>query len=112
MHTSADALVHSPQPKARGVFELVFGALLLVANLVLLAAAWQDKSWGAMVLAVAGGPILNSAFLFSGLLAIPFLKRRRPHFSLGRHLALTLGVPIAAAVVDFFAIMSMGLHAC
>jgi hypothetical protein len=89
---------------------MVFGALLLVGNLLLLAAAWQDKGMGAVWMAFIGGSILNATFLISGLIAIPSLKRHRRQFSLGRHLALTLGVPIAAVVADFYIIGSMGSH--
>ena len=112
MHTTADTPADKITPKCRGVFGMVLGVLLLVGNLLVLAAAWQDRSWGALGMAVMVGPILNGVFLISGLVAIPFLKRRRQQFSLGRHLALTLGVPIAAVVADFFIIMSMGLHGC
>jgi hypothetical protein len=112
MHTTTDTSSGTAAPKGRGVFGVVFGALLLVGNLLVLAAAWQDGSWGALVMAVIVGPILNGVFLISGLVAIPFLKRHRQQFSLGLHLALTLGVPIAAVVADFFIIMSMGLHGC
>lgn len=110
MHTTAETPADIVTPKTRGVFGLVFGALLLAGNLVVLAAAWQDRSWGALRMAVMVGPVLNGVFLISGLIAIPFLKRRRNSFSLGRHLALTFGVPIAAVVADFFIIVSMGLH--
>jgi hypothetical protein len=110
MHSTTDTPADTATPKARGVFGMVFGALLLVGNLLLLAVAWHDKSWGAFWMAFIGGPILNGTFMISGLIAIPFLKRHRRQSSLGRHLALTLGVPIAAVVADFFFIMSMGLH--
>jgi hypothetical protein len=63
-------------------------------------------------MAFVGGPIFNGLLLISGLVAIPFLKRRRVRFSLGRHLALTLGLPIAAVVADAIIILSMGLHGC
>ena len=63
-------------------------------------------------MAIVGGPILNGVFLICGLVAIPFLKRQRVCFSVGRHLALTLGVPIASVVADFFIIMTMDLHGC
>jgi hypothetical protein len=112
MHTTADTPADSGTPRPRFVFGVIFGALLLVGNLLVLAAAWQDKSWGTLAMAIVVGPILNSAFLVSGLVAIPFLKRRRVQFSLGRHLVLTLGVPIVAVVADFFIIMSMGFHPC
>ena len=112
MHIPTDTPVETTTPKARGVFGMVFGALLFVGNLLVLAAAWQDKSWGALGMAVVVGPVLNGVFLMSGLVAIPFLKRHRQQFALGQHLALTLGIPIATVAADFFIIMSMGLRGC
>ena len=99
-------------PKSRGVFGKAFVALVLIANLVILAVAWQDKSWAALWMGLLIGPILNGAFLISGLVAIPFLRRRRASFRLGRHLALTIGLPVAAVVADLFIINSMGFHGC
>jgi hypothetical protein len=104
----AESSAGAAPPKARGVFGRVFAALLLVGNLLLLAVAWHDKTWGAFWIAFIGGPILNGMFLIYGLLAISFLKRDRRQFSLGRHLALTLGLPIAAVVADFFIICLIG----
>jgi hypothetical protein len=112
MHTTSNLSTDIATQKPRHVFGLVFSALLLVGNILVLAAAWQDKSWGALWMAIVGGPILNGTLLISGLVAIPFLKRRRSHFSLARHLPLALGAPVAAAVADFFIIGSMGLHGC
>lgn len=95
------------------VLGMVFGVLLLlVGNLLVLSAAWQDKSWGALWMAIIGSPGLNIILMVLGLTAIPSLKRRDPEFSLGRHLAVTLGLPIAAVVANFLIILSMDLHGC
>lgn len=110
--TPDHALQQTASPEKRGAFGFVFLVLLSVGNLVILIRAWQDRSWGALWLAIIGGPILNGVFLISGLVAIPFLKRFGAQFSLGRHLALTLGAPIAAVAADLFIILSMGLHRC
>jgi hypothetical protein len=112
MDITANTPSDIPTPKTLRVFELVFIVLIVIGNLLLLAAAWQDKGWTALYISIFAGPVLNGAFLVSGLLAIPFLKRRGAQFSVGGHLGLTLGVPIAAAGIDFFAIISMGLHGC
>lgn len=112
MDTTVDTPADTTTPKSHGVFEVFFGALILAGNVLLLAAAWQDKGLGALLLAIVGSPILNGIFLTFGLVAMPFLKRHRPQFSLGRHLALTVGIPIAAVVVDFFTIKWMGVSVC
>ena len=112
MDTTVDTPADTTTTRAHGVFEIVFGALILAGNVLVLAAAWQDKGLGALLLAIVGGPILNGIFLTSGLVAMPFLKRRRLQFSLSRHLLLTVGIPIAAVVVDFFTIKWMGVSVC
>lgn len=103
-NTSSDPVTST----SRDLFGMVFGALVLVGNLLILAAAWRDRSWGALAMAITYGPMLNGALLISGLVAIPFLKRRRQHFSTGQHLALTVAVPITAIVADFM-IIRLGL---
>ena len=107
MDTAADIPPHTPAPKLGGVFVWVFLALVAAGNLLVLSVAWRDRAWGAFYAAIIGGPILNGVLLVVGLIAIPFLRRRRVQFSLGRHLALTLGVPIAAVVADFFIIYNV-----
>ena len=112
MNSTADTPGDTCPPQARGVFGAIFAAFILLGNLWVVIAASQDRSWGALWIAFVAAPVFNGGLLISGLVAIPFLKRRRAQFSLGRHLALTLGVPIVAFVVDIIAIGSMGLHGC
>ena len=93
-------------------FGVVFITVVVLANLLALGAAWQDKSWGALWIAIVGGPILNGVFALVGLIAMPFLRRQRSQFSVWRHVVLSLGVPIAAIAIDAGVIFSMGLHGC
>jgi hypothetical protein len=83
-----------------------------LGNLGALAAAWQDRSWGALGIAIGVGPSINAVLIVFGLVAIPFRKRHSESFSLDRHLALSIGIPVAAILADYFIIMSMGLHGC
>jgi hypothetical protein len=62
IHSTSDTSADTGTPRPRVVFGVIFGALLLVGNLLVLAATWQDKSWGALVMAIVVGPILNGAF--------------------------------------------------
>lgn len=112
MPPSSDDPIDEETQEGRSALGMVFSVLLLVGNLLVLAAAWQDKSWGALWMAIIGSPGLNIILMVLGLTAIPSLKRRDSEFSLGRHLAVTLGLPIAAVVADFLIILSMGLHGC
>jgi hypothetical protein len=114
MTTPPDLPAERPAPKTRVGFGAVFIAVLLVGNLLLLAAEYLDRSWGAVQMVVIVGPMLNVALMISGLVAIPHLKRLRAQFSLGRHLAMTLGLPLAAVAIAYANIISMffreGLH--
>ena len=65
-----------------------------------------------MVIALFLGPIANGVLALSSMAATPFLKRRRPGFSVCRHLALSLGIPTAAAVIDGLLIFLMRPSAC
>ena len=112
MNTTDQVPPDSGASKSRGVFVRFFLALVALVNLAALAAAWQDRSWGALGIAIGVGPTINAILIVFGLVAIPFLKRRSDSFSLGRHLALSIGIPIAAIVADFLIISSMGLHGC
>lgn len=112
MHASHDMTPEELEPGRPGRFGWIFVGLSIPANLWLLAAAWRDRSWEALWIAIVGGPLVNAVWLLVGLVAIPFLKRRRAGFALGRHLAFSCGVPIAAVVIDLGLIASMGLHGC
>src|SRR5262249_31227564 len=105
----ATPLVSSdPQPRsARAWFNIGFIAITVLLNLFAVFAAWQDKSWAAMCIGAVGGPLANGVLALMGLIAIPFLRRSRAPFSIKRHLALALGLPMGAAVIDAVVIFSM-----
>jgi hypothetical protein len=90
----------------------MFITALVILNLVALTLAWRDRSLGAMVIAVFIGPAANGVFALLALAMTPFLKRRRPCFSVWRHAALSLGIPVAAMVVDGILILLMRPSAC
>ena len=98
--------------KIHRLYGLLFFAVSVGSNFLALVAAWRDRSWGAFGIATTGAPLLNGVLLILGLVAIPFLRNRQVGFSLVRHLRLTIGIPVAAVVIDAFAIISMGLHGC
>lgn len=97
-------------PRANSLFRKFYVVFLLIANLLFLAVAWKDHSWLAYIIAVMVGPIVNGTLVVIGLLAIPFLRRDPTQFSFGRHLVLTVGVPVVAVAVDAVAIFSMDLQ--
>jgi hypothetical protein len=93
-------------------FNWTFAAVVVLLNIFPLQGAWQDKSWGALWFALIGAPLLNLVLAFVGVAASAILASMRPQFSVGRHLAVCLGVPAAAVVVDLLVIFSMDLHGC
>lgn len=90
-------------------FGVVFVIVVILLNVFALVAASQDKSWGALWIATVAGPIGNGLLAVMSLVAAPFLQRKRLEFSVRRHLALSIGVPAAAIIIDTVAIFSMGL---
>jgi hypothetical protein len=99
-------------PSPARTFRMAFLAAVVVVNLIALWLAWDDRSWGALGIAIAYGPIANGVLALASLLATPFLNRKDPLFSAGGHAALSLGIPAAAALVDAIAIFSMDLSGC
>ena len=93
----------SPLDRSRS-FHLVFTGIVLLANLIALAAAWQDRSWGALGIAVVVGPSMNGVLSLLSLLATPALQRTFGPFSVGKHVAISLLLPGAAICLDALAI--------
>jgi hypothetical protein len=110
MHPVTEIPDVTPKPISRSWFGMVFVLVIVLANLIALGAAWQDRSWGALGIALVYSPMFNGMLALIGLVAIPFLRRYRLKFLVWRHVALSLGVPIAAIVIDFIIICSMGIH--
>lgn len=94
---------------------LRFVSLLVLAvlgfNLPVLALAWNDRSWGALAISVALGPMFNASLAIGGsVLAI----RWRRHYP-GTWVWILVAswcIPATAAVVDYFLISSISLHGC
>ena len=93
-------------------FHVIFSGLVLVANAIAVSVACQDRSWGALAIAVAAGPAMNGIFAAVGLAAYPFLRRLEQRPPLGWHLLIALALPSAAIALDYFAILYMDLSGC
>ena len=90
----------------------IVGGVVLLVNLGLLLAAASDRSWGALGIAIAIGPITNLAMMLIALLCMILVKR----LSFGATLLpcglVSVLLPLFAIPADFAIIGSMGLHGC
>ena len=96
-------------PRSR--FGFYFIGLTIVLNLVAMLVAWRDHGWIAVGIAGIWGPALNVCLILVALLVIPDAKQHQG-FSLGKHLAISITVPVVAAVLDFLIVFSMDLRGC
>lgn len=110
MNASDSTGVASPEPSPRGVLWVL--AVTAAVNLALLAVAWWERSWGALMIATFLGPLMNFILLLSGLLATPWLRRNFTDFSSRRHVASSIAFPVAFTALDAIVILSMDLTGC
>ena len=101
-------------PSGRRLFVAagVVAAVVLVVNALLLVAANNDRSFGAMAIALMGGPVANLVVLAVALSLLPVLNRAATPRSKACYLAASIALPLVAAAVDFRVIMSMSLTGC
>ncbi len=89
-----------------------FLGIVAVVNLVIVGIAAADRSWLAMGMALYIGPATNLVVLLALLVAalameIDYARSQRLIL-----VAIALGAPIAAVVIDFCVIFSLGLRGC
>ena len=90
----------------------ILGAVVLLVNAGLLFAAASDRSWGALQIAVAIGPIANLAMMVIARLSMLLVKRLSCGANLLPYGLVSLLLPLLAIPTDFLIIGSMGLHGC
>jgi len=78
---------------------------------VLVAAAAEDRSWGALGIMILYGPIANGVLMLASLACTP-LARRFSGASATFHVLTSILLPIGAAMVDGVIIFGMDLHGC
>ena len=110
MTASDPTPVARPDPSPQGVLWVLGGTALV--NLVLLAVAWWDRSWGALMIAMFLGPLMNFILLLGGLVSTPWLRRNFTDFSPRWHVMSSIAFPVAFAVLDAIVILSMDLTGC
>ena len=103
----------TPNPAGRRQVSLaaaVAAGVILLANGVLLALAYADRSWGALGIAFMIGPITNAVLAIAALACVRIVKRRSAGAPTTTYLLVSLLLPVLAIAADFFAIWSMGLR--
>jgi hypothetical protein len=97
------------RPRSRFYFR--FTCLVIALNLGAILVAWLDRSWLVFGVAMLWGPALNLCLIFGAELVIPRAKQHQG-FLLGKHHAISIAVPVMAAVLGYIIILSMDLHGC
>lgn len=91
-------------------FSWAYATVVVLANLVAILAANQERSWGALGFALFFGPIANLLAAASGT-ALLVLKRG-PNFSVDGPMVLTWLLPLGFIVVDAAVIFALPSHGC
>ena len=91
-------------------FYTVGCALLLVFSACLFF-EWADKSWGALQIALLFNPIANAIVAGCGIAGLLIIKRHQ-NFSVSSGLAMAIGMPVAATLINGVCMLSLGLHGC
>jgi hypothetical protein len=86
--------------------------IVLPLNVSIVYIAAADKCWGALALALAIGPAVNMWLVILFCACIPLIRWAVPCASLIPYVIVSIGLPVAAIVVDFLIIWSMPLHGC
>jgi len=94
------------------VFNGWFAAVTLAVCLVSVFLAWQDRSWGALYIALLACPVANLVLMVLGSVAAFILRRRHPEAKLGSMLSTVLSLPPIGVLVTVVATFMMPLHGC
>jgi len=101
----------SPKPNSRVApltFQLVAVTVCLLANGTAYKIAANDHGWGALWIALVGGPILNGILALAGGLATLALPKGRRVGAV----CIAVGVPVVAALALLVAVLQLDLHGC
>lgn len=94
------------------VFNTWFAIVSLGLCLVAILLAWQDKSWGALYIAVYACPVANLVLMLLGTIAAFIVCRFNPGARLGAMVPSVLGLPPLGAFVVAVATFLMPLRGC
>jgi len=74
--------------------------------------SWQDKSWGAIYIAIVACPTANLVLMFLGTMAAFVVRRLHPEAKLGPMITTVLALPPIGAVVTLIVTFTFDLHGC
>lgn len=94
------------------VFKRWFAVATLAVCLVSVFLVWQDRSWGALYIALFASPVANLVLMVIGSVAAFIVRRRHPEAKLGSMLSTVLSLPPLGALVTVVATFMMPLHGC
>lgn len=94
------------------VFKRWFAAVTLAVCLVSVFLVWQDRSWGALYIALFACPVANLVLMVLGSSAALMVRRRHPETKLGSMLSTVLSLPPLGALVTAIVTFMMPLHGC
>lgn len=92
---------------------IALGALLMAVNAALLVVANNDRSWGAIGVAMFLGPLANAAvglIALVGTTVVAAVAGSKVPF--GTIVLGSIFLPVAAIVLDWVVIATMPLHGC
>jgi len=98
--------------KTEQAFKAVFAIFPVGLFLVAIVLAAQDRSWGAIFIAVMYSPLANLLLMLLGTFAAFIVRRFNPAVRLGAMMSWVLGLPPFVALATGVVIFMMGLHGC
>lgn len=109
---SSDEPQPDPPRSPYEVFASRFPPIVLALNCLIAFLASNDRSWGALGLALFIGPIFNLTLGVAACLLIPLRRQKDPAYPVFKHVLLAFGLPLIGTILCGFAILSMDLHGC
>ena len=89
-------------------YNRIFLFVVTIANLIAIACA-SSGGWAAIGMITIYGPMANVTLSVISLLLTNSLRENNPDLSLGKHILVSVGVPMAAIVIDVLIIAIMGV---
>lgn len=109
---SADRFLHVRRTVAIDVATATAALIVLASNALLLWFAYDDRSWGALGIAFAIGPVGNLILSAVGGVSAVILRAVPHRQSLVGYVVASVCLPLAAIPVDGLLIGMMDLHGC